>query len=174
MIIGWPGVPTTLRNTWHLPERRPNPFGCRTPLSVMKGTLFSTTPWFPINTLGFSLMELSFPAKKSLWIFLVPASKPWNEAMGQFSVTWRSQAVSTKFTQPFKNRLHLYLLHSDGWKAEELNYRWKSSNPVQRSSDTTAFLNDGIKLDSVREERCDVETSTGKYSCIRLVFTFSK
>eukprot|EP00093_Oithona_nana_P008039 08039.XXX_415597_416256_1 [CDS] Oithona nana genome sequencing. len=63
---------------------------------------------------------------------------------------------------------------SYGWKAEELNYRWKSANPVQRSSDTTAFLNDGVKLDSVREERCDVETSTGKYSCIRLVFTFSK
>ena len=62
----------------------------------------------------------------------------------------------------------------DGWKAEELNYRWRSTNAVQSGSDTIAFLNDGIKLDGHREERCDVETSTGKYSCIRLVATFSK
>merc|ERR1712170_11337 len=63
---------------------------------------------------------------------------------------------------------------SYGWKAEELNYRWKPTNAVQSSSDTTKFLNDGFKLDAHRTERCDVETSTGKYSCIRLVATFSK
>ena len=54
-------------------------------------------------------------------------------------------------------------------------FEWDPINSVQfGGQDTTSFLNDGIELEDHSTGRCDVETSTGKYSCIRLSFTFKK
>ena len=66
----------------------------------------------------------------------------------------------------------LFLL--DGYKEEDMTYEWKKENPVQLTPESSDFLNDGISLAGTELESCDVETSTGKYSCIRLVFKFKK
>jgi len=64
---------------------------------------------------------------------------------------------------------------SYGYREEDMAFEWDPINSVQfGGQDTTSFLNDGIELEDHSTGRCDVETSTGKYSCIRLSFTFKK
>ena len=61
---------------------------------------------------------------------------------------------------------------TDGYREDDIAYDWDKENPVQVYAASTEFLNEGIELESHSTERCDVETRTGKYSCIRLNFVF--
>lgn len=65
-------------------------------------------------------------------------------------------------------------LASYGRRADVLQYKWREENAVQFQAEEGSFLNDGISLSSFDTEGCDVTTSTGVYSCLKLNFHFVK
>ena len=82
------------------------------------------------------------------------------------------QAVSIVF---FKNYLKSEILNFlDAYTTSDLAYEWQKQNPIQLVKWSKEFINDGIELDSHELSTCDVTTSTGQYSCIRLALKFKK
>jgi len=66
---------------------------------------------------------------------------------------------------------------SYGYREEDLKYVWKGDHPVQTNPGYEGFVvptSKGIKMKIPTAERCDVVTSTGKYSCLRLKMVFFK
>ena len=66
---------------------------------------------------------------------------------------------------------------TDGYREEDLKYVWKGDHPVQTNPGYEGFVvptSKGIKMKIPTAERCDVVTSTGKYSCLRLKMVFFK
>ena len=53
------------------------------------------------------------------------------------------------------------------YNAGDLYYEWKESNPVSTTS--PQFLDKGLTLTSADPGYCNVKTSTGAYSCLKLV-----
>ena len=56
--------------------------------------------------------------------------------------------------------------HIDAYNAGDLYYEWKESNPVSTTS--PQFLDKGLTLTSAVHGYCNVKTSTGAYSCLKL------
>jgi len=68
-------------------------------------------------------------------------------------------------------------LASYGFKENEMAYLWKDDQPIQVNPHYEGFViprDAKISLKKPTVGRCDVTTSTGKYSCIRLFFVFTK
>ena len=66
---------------------------------------------------------------------------------------------------------------TDGFKENEMAYLWKDDQPIQVNPHYEGFViprDAKISLKKPTVGRCDVTTSTGKYSCIRLFFVFTK
>merc|ERR1719228_1213541 len=66
---------------------------------------------------------------------------------------------------------------SYGYREEDLTYAWKGDHPVQTNPGYDGMViptSAGIKLKIPTVERCDVVTSTGRYSCLRLKMDFIK
>jgi len=66
---------------------------------------------------------------------------------------------------------------SYGYREDDLKYVWKGDHPVQTNPGYEGFVvptSAGVKMKIPTAERCDVVTSTGKYSCLRLQMVFFK
>jgi len=63
---------------------------------------------------------------------------------------------------------------SYGWTTDDLIYNWKGIGPVQIAKGINESLPGGFKLDNFTDLRCDVKTTTGAYSCLRVQYTFAR
>ena len=74
--------------------------------------------------------------------------------------------------------INCYKSHiSDAFREDDLKYVWKADHAVQVNPGYEGFVvptSAGIKMKVPTPERCDVVTSTGKYSCLRLQMVFFK
>ena len=64
---------------------------------------------------------------------------------------------------------------TDGYQEADIAYAWKEDQPIQVHDGYPKFLVPkwaGHTLRKPTVGRCDVVTSTGKYSCIRLQMVF--
>merc|ERR1712241_736440 len=96
-----------------------------------------------------------------------------------------SQRVTLKLSCP---RLNTQLTESGeatcfmdiasyAFREDDLKYVWKADHAVQVNPGYEGFVvptSAGIKMKIPTPERCDVVTSTGKYSCLRLQMVFFK
>jgi len=61
---------------------------------------------------------------------------------------------------------------SYGWAKNDLVYVWKEGNPVQLAGNLS--LPGGFKLGAFGSQYCDVKTTTGEYSCLRVDLLFAR
>jgi len=61
---------------------------------------------------------------------------------------------------------------SYGWTKSDLEYQWKDKGSVQFPSNFS--LPGGFKLATFGSDYCDVETTTGTYSCLKVNLTFAR
>jgi len=61
---------------------------------------------------------------------------------------------------------------SYGWAKDDLVYVWKDASPVQLANNLS--LPGGFQLGAFGSEYCDVVTTTGEYSCLRVKLLFAR
>ena len=79
---------------------------------------------------------------------------------------------------PFSKKIinFFHFVFADSYQAKDVSYSWVPENPVQVNPQLTGGEGKSIEkklaLTSVTEDTCHVTTSTGEYSCIKLVLKF--
>lgn len=73
---------------------------------------------------------------------------------------------------PLDSQICSLQVASYGWTDADVKYMWKLPDPVQMADNL--LLPGGFELANYTDDRCDIKTSTGLYSCLTVKLTFKR